>query len=436
MLEAEEATGTSHAGADNAEDTDSGENVLESEDGDFIGVPDGDRWRSPGRKVASGLYVSLSTFFATLLAGMARIEVRADRLTVPTLTTGQATFGTAAFEPTASLRAALSASSPFWSEALVAAAVFVTSSPFSGPFNDIVAVAVAAVTAALVSVEAAGTTGTSHAGSDNAGLEIDPWSTDSGACTLDDSEGGDFTGVPEGDFTGVSVGGRVADEAINSFLAVSFSTVLNTLLAGIAKIDLRDDRCFAWGLETFGTKDFEPTGPSDIRSVKSRVETDASSANSWASERGKPADNDFAGLASGDRGRLACKAIDSTLAESSSALFNTLFSGMAKIDIRDDFGLDRWEVDVEVLKASDIARSAKSLASVRPSGLESRFEFLGGGADTAGVLLPTEELGADTASTPAAPLPADKTTVLVKDDFVDNTVISSAAPSPADDEVE
>lgn len=76
-------------------------------------------------------------------------------------------------------------------------------------------------------------------------------------------------------------------------------------------------------------------------SVKSRVETDASSANSWASERGKPVDNAFAGLASGDRGRLASKAIDSTLAESSSALFNTLFSGMAKIDIRDDFGLDR-----------------------------------------------------------------------------------------------
>ena len=252
MLEADVATGASHAGADNAEDTDSGENVLESEDGDFIGVPDGDRGRSPGRKVASGLYVSLSTFFATLLAGMARIEVRADRLTVPTLTTGQATFGTAAFEPTASLRAALSASSPFWSEAPVAAAEFVTSSPFSGPFNDIVAVAVAALTAAFVSVEAEVTTGNSHAGSDNAGLEIDPWSTDSGACALDESEGGDFTGVPDGDFTGVSDGdftgvsdgGRVADKPINSFLAVSFSTLFSTLLAGIAKIDLRDDRCF------------------------------------------------------------------------------------------------------------------------------------------------------------------------------------------------
>ena len=91
---------------------------------------------------------------------------------------------------------------------------------------------------------------------------------------------------------------------------------------------------------------------------------------------------------------------------------------------------------MEVLRASDIARSAKSLASVRPSGFASRFEFLGGGADTAGVLVPMEELGADTASTPAAPLPADKTTVLVKDDFVDNTVISVAAPTPADDEVE
>ena len=245
MLEAEVATGTSHAGADNAEDTDSGENVLESEDGDFIGVPDGDRGRSPGRKVASGLYVSLSTFFATLLAGIARIEVRADRLTVPTLTTGQATFGTAALEPTASLRDALSASSPFCCEAPVAAAVFVTSYPFSGPFNDIVAVAVAALTAAFVSVEVAGTTDTSHAGSDNAGLEIDPWSVDSGACALDETDGGDFTGVPDGDFTGVSDGGRVADELINSFLAVSFSTLFSTLLAGIAKIDLRDDRCFA-----------------------------------------------------------------------------------------------------------------------------------------------------------------------------------------------
>jgi hypothetical protein len=243
MLEAEVATGTSHAGADNAEDTDSGEKVLESEDGDFIGVPDGDRGRSPGRKVASGLYVSLSTFFATLLAGMAKIEVRADRLTVPTLTTGQATFGTAALEPTASLRAALSTSSPFWSEAPVAAAVYVTSSPFSGPFND--TVAVAALTAALVSVDATGTTGTSHAGSDNAGLEIDPWSTDSGACALNETDGGDFTGVPDGDLTGVSEGGRVVDEPINSFLAVSFSTLFNTLLAGIAKIDLRDDRCFA-----------------------------------------------------------------------------------------------------------------------------------------------------------------------------------------------
>jgi hypothetical protein len=90
---------------------------------------------------------------------------------------------------------------------------------------------------------------------------------------------------------------------------------------------------------------------------------------------------------------------------------------------------------VEVLRASDIARSAKSLASVRPSGFALRFEFLGGGADTAGVLVPMEELGADTASTPAAPLPADKTTV-VKDDFPDNAVISSSAPSPADDEVE
>lgn len=243
MLEAEVATGTSHAGADNAEDTDSGENVLESEDGDFIGVPDGDRGRSPGKKVASGLYVSLSTFFATLLAGMARIEVRDDRLTVPTLTTGQATFGTAAFEPAASLRAALSVSSPFWSEAPVAAAVLVTSSPFSGPFND--TVAAAALTAAFISVEAAGTTCTTHAGSGNAGVEIDPWSTDFGASALDESEGGDFTGVPDGDFTGVSDGGRLADRPIKSFLAVSFSTVFNTLLAGIAKIDLRDDRCFA-----------------------------------------------------------------------------------------------------------------------------------------------------------------------------------------------
>ena len=109
---------------------------------------------------------------------------------------------------------------------------------------------------------------------------------------------------------------------------------------------------------------------------------------------------------------------------------------MAKIDIRDDFGLDRCEDTVEMIRASDTAPSAKSLASVRPSGFASRFEFLGGGADTAGVLVPMEELGADTASSPAASVPADKTTVLIKCDFVGNTDRSCAALTPADDEVE
>ena len=48
---------------------------------------------------------------------------------------------------------------------------------------------------------------------------------------------------------------------MDSFLAVSFSTVLDTLLAGMARIDVRDDRCtvpiFSCGLVTLGTDAFD-----------------------------------------------------------------------------------------------------------------------------------------------------------------------------------
>ena len=60
----------------------------------------------------------------------------------------------------------------------------------------------------------------------------------------------------------------------------------------------------------------------------------------------------------GDRGR----SIDSTLAVSFSTLFDTLLGGMAKIDIRFDFGFDRFEDVVESTRASDDIPSANLLA--------------------------------------------------------------------------
>lgn len=103
------------------------------------------------------------------MAGMARIDVRADRRTVPTLTCAGATFGTDAFGTNASLRAALSPSLPMLrGERPAADAEF--SFPFFSAevsaaelFNGDVAAAVPEPLTVFVTLEtAAATTGSSN----------------------------------------------------------------------------------------------------------------------------------------------------------------------------------------------------------------------------------------------------------------------------------
>ena len=56
--------------------------------------------------------------------------------------------------------------------------------------------------------------------------------------------------------------------------------------------------------------------------------------------------------------------IASNLAVSFSTLFDTLFAGMAKIDIRFDLGFDRFEDGDEMMGASDVVRSTKSFVTL------------------------------------------------------------------------
>ena len=64
---------------------------------------------------------------------------------------------------------------------------------------------------------------------------------------------------------------------------------------------------------------------------------------------------------------------------------------MAKIDIRFDFGFDRFEDVADSTGASDNIASVDLLATLLICGVTSGLECFGGGADTAGMFVATEE---------------------------------------------
>ena len=74
--------------------------------------------------------------------------------------------------------------------------------------------------------------------------------------------------------------------------------------------------------------------------------------------------DDFTGVPDGDREGLAGRLVDSFLHDNFSIRFDTLFSGIARIDILFDFGCDLFEDGAEKRREFDTVLSVKSLVTL------------------------------------------------------------------------